>query len=322
MGRDAFHNLKQQKSPMLKIVFFTLVFLSWTGIAGSQVVFFPEKDAIWKEEHITIAGPFSRHFGLCGDTLIQGKTYSQLVEYQLDMDGEVASKTYYAAIRVEGEQVWALPNWLDNEVLLYDFSLQADEQIQLLDLATGSTVTRTVDSVTVINIAGADRKFIYFNPDQFGEAGEFWVQGFGSNYGVLWRAYQPASDLGFALACFQHGDMYLNLNVIGCSLPEIPVCGTVNDTGTPVEAAPMKLTAFPNPGGSDLSFAVNQTRNLEGYYLKIFAANGKLLKTVEHVLPETKLPGGEPLKPGFYIAVLETKKRGRVAAHCTFVVGQ
>jgi hypothetical protein len=307
---------------MRKVTFFTLVFLSWTGIANSQVVSFPESDAIWKEEYITIAGPFSRHFGLCGDTLINGTTYNQMVAFDLDMNGEVAEKTFTMAIRSEGPKVWVLPDGFNNEVLLYDFSLQANEQILLLDLASGSQVTRTVDSVKVENIAGADRRVIYFKPDLPGETGEFWIQGFGSNYGVLWRAYLPAADLGFALLCFQHGEEYLNLTAIECFLPAMPDdCETINAAEAPVAAAPLKLTATPNPAGSEIRFTVNQTRNLEAYSLKIYAANGKLLKTVDQVSPETKLPQADALKPGFYIAVLETKKGGRVVAHCTFVSG-
>ena len=307
---------------MRKVTFFTLVFLSWTGIANSQVVSFPESDAIWKEEYITIAGPFSRHFGLCGDTLINGTTYNQLVEFQLDTDGVVVGKTFNMAIRTEGAKVWALPDGFTIEVLLYDFNLQANEQILLLDLSSGSQLTRTVDSVKVENIAGADRRVIYFKPNLPGETGEFWVQGFGSNYGVLWRAYLPGADLGFALLCFQHDDEYLNLTAIECFLPELPDCGTVNASGTPAETVPLKLTAFPNPGGNEISFAVNQSWSLGDYNLKIYAANGKLLKTVEQVLPETKLPQGEVLNSGFYIAVLEVKKTGRVVAHCSFVSGK
>ncbi len=305
---------------MRRITLFTLVFLSWAGIANSQVVSFPEKDAIWKEEYLTIAGPFSRHFALCGDTLINGKSYSQLVQLELDTAGEVTGKTYTAAVRTDGDKVWVTPGTATDEVLLYDFSLQPGQEIQLSNLATGSQVSRTVDSVKLENLAGANRRVIYFKPEP-GEAGEFWIQGFGSNYGVLWRGHIPIPDFAFSLLCFQHADEYLNLTDIECFLPEIPVCETVNTSEAPVAVA-LKLTAYPNPSSNEVSFAISETRSLGEYQLKIYAANGKLMKTVEQVSPETKLPQAEALKPGFYIAVLEAKKTGRVVAHCTFVSGR
>lgn len=308
---------------MRKVTFITLVFLSWTGIANTQVVSFPENDAIWQEEYITIAGPFSRFFALCGDTLINSKNYNQLVQLQLDVNGEVTGKTYFAAVRTEGPKVWVVPQAATAEVLLYDYSLQAGQQVQLLNLTTGEQVSRTVDSVKVENIASANRRVIYFKPEA-SESGEFWIQGIGSNYGVLWRAHVPFPDFAFALLCFQHADKYVNLTTTECLLPQLPEeCDQVNADHAPVPASvTLKLTAFPNPGGQEMNFRVSVNSQLEKYNLKIYAANGKLMQTIEQVLPTTKLSPEPSMKPGFYIAVLELKQSGRVVAHCTFVTGE
>lgn len=310
---------KQQKSPMQKLLFSTLVFLVWTGAALSQIAPFPENDAVWKEEHITIVGPIFQHFALCGDTLINGKTYSQVVTLQEDSTGTVTGKSYLSAVRVEGEQVWVFPQGFSDEILLYDFSLEANDQILLLDFFSGSQLTRTVDSVKVENLAGADRRVIYFKPDLPGESGEFWIEGFGSNYGVLWRAYLPGADIGFQLLCFQHGDEYLNLTLIECFLPDVPDCGTTYAGEGAGAKGILKLTATPNPSGSEVKFFINQKNGWENSSLKIYAANGKLLMTMENVAPEMSLPETASLNPGFYIAVLESNHRERVLAYCTFV---
>lgn len=308
---------------MRGITFFTLVFLIlWTGKALSQNVPFPQNDALWKEEHITFAGPVLKYFALCGDTVIDGTSYAQVVELQVDNAMNVVGKTFLGGLRSGGPVVRYLPVWASFEYVLYDFSLQEEDVIDLLPLYGAEPITRKVDSVKMETLEGKLRKVIYFHPGPGEAQPEYWVEGIGSSYGLLGRAIPPGGDIGFTLLCYQHDAEYVNFTDIECFLPELTGCDLTSSSAEPDPEQPLKLTASPNPAGKDVRFFANRKNNLEGLTLKIYAANGKLLSVSEHVMQEMLLPGNVPLASGFYIAVLESKKTGRVMAHCTFILGK
>lgn len=306
---------------MQKTVLSSLVFLScWTGVALSQTVPFPQSNAVWKEEHETIAGPIFKHFALCSDTVINGNTYIQVVALQVDSALNVVQTAYMGGLRSGGGVVRFLPNYSMPEYVLYDFNLEAGDVIDLIPLYSDTPVSREVDSVKVEMVAGKMRKVIYFAPGYPGAPVEYWMEGIGSSYGLLGRAFDPGGDIGSQLLCFKHDEEYLNLTFIECFLPELPAeCGIFNAGQEVAANEPLKLTASPNPSGDDVRFSINQKTMPEPCVLKIYTANGKLLKTVGQVGLATVLPNGASLKPGFYIAVLESEKNRRVLAHCTFV---
>ncbi|MBI5914912.1 MAG: T9SS type A sorting domain-containing protein [Bacteroidetes bacterium] len=257
---------------------------------------------------------------MCSDTVINGNTYIQVVALQVDSALNVVQTAYMGGLRSGGGVVRFLPNYSMPEYVLYDFNLEAGDVIDLIPLYSDTPVSREVDSVKVEMVAGKMRKVIYFAPGYPGAPVEYWMEGIGSSYGLLGRAFDPGGDIGSQLLCFKHDEEYLNLTFIECFLPELPAeCGIFNAGQEVAANEPLKLTASPNPSGDDVRFSINQKTMPEPCVLKIYTANGKLLKTVGQVGLATVLPNGASLKPGFYIAVLESEKNRRVLAHCTFV---
>ncbi|GEM_PF-4696382 len=308
---------------MRKTVFSSIVFLFiWTGNIGAQNLPFPTSNASWKMAETTIAGPIFKHAALCGDTVINGVHYSQLLDLQVDNAMNITGSTFLGGLRQNGGVVRFLPNDGASELLLFDFNLQAGDIIDLPQIYFGSTISRKVDSVKVELLTGKLRKVIYFQPGYQGAPVEYWMEGIGSSYGLLGRGIDPGGDLGYELLCFEHDEAYLNLTLIECFLPQLPVeCGTINAGKDLATKGPIKLTASPNPSGPSLRFSINQTQLPEPCHLKIYAANGKLLNTIANVQPTTHLPTDLNLSPGFYIATLESERTERVLAHCSFVVG-
>ncbi|MBI1224513.1 MAG: hypothetical protein GC192_04690 [Bacteroidetes bacterium] len=285
---------------------------------------FPESSAIWKEQEITIAGPIFSHNAICGDTLLNGTHYSQVLGLQVDNDQNITGSYFKGGLRVSGDEVF-FRAYSGQEVLLYDFNLEANDVINVAEVFLGNTVSRTVDSVKTEMLADKMRKVIYFKPSDSNAPVEFWVEGIGSSFGLLDRGFEPGPDHGSTLLCFQHSETYLNLTLIECFLPELPeACGVVNAAKEEqVAKKPLQLSAQPNPAGpTTLRFVTNQQKLPEACSLKIYAANGKLLKTIAAAQPEMELPAGLNLTPGFYIATLESVKTERVLAHCSFVMGQ
>lgn len=308
---------------MQKTVFSSIVFLfAWTGIMYAQNVPFPVGEAIWKESHTTIAGPVFKHTALCGDTIINGVGYSQVLDFSVDNELNITGSYYIGGLRSNGGVVRFLPSNNATELLLYDFNLEAGEEVELTNIIFGDTVTRKVDSVKTEMLGGKMRKVIYFEPGYQGAPVEYWIEGIGSSFGLLGRGADPGGDIGSELLCFQHGEEYHNQTLIECFLPMLPASCAVVNSGTEVpNAQPLKLTTQPNPGRSDMRFSINQKQLPEACNLKIYAANGKLLSTIADAQPEMELPSGLALAPGFYIATLESERTERVLAHCTFVVG-
>ena len=135
---------------MQKTVFSSIVFLFiWTGNLRTQNVPFPESSAIWKEQHTTIGGPIFNHVTLCGDTLLNGTNYSQLLDLQVDSAMNITNSTFVGGIRSNGSVVRFLPNDGSPELLLYDFSLEAGDVIDLTQVFFSDPVSREVDSVKV-----------------------------------------------------------------------------------------------------------------------------------------------------------------------------
>lgn len=284
------------------LLIITLVFLGWTGVGLSQDIPFPQNDAIWKEEHITFAGPLFKHFALCGDTVIGGNTYSLVFELQLDAGGNVAGQIYRGGIRSEGGVVSYLPDYNFPEFILYDFNLQPGDGIQLFPWYDNLPVTRKVDSVAVHLIAGQMRRVIYFAPGSAGAPVERWMEGIGSSYGLLGRAFDPGGDIGFNLHCWRHGDTLFNLSTIACQMPEVENCGFVSATDEP--AAQAGFEVFPNPSSGDFFVKMTGWQAAEPWRVKIFAADGRLKMEVQSEGLEAKIPG-KALEPGVYFGWLE-----------------
>ncbi|MCF8247924.1 MAG: T9SS type A sorting domain-containing protein [Saprospiraceae bacterium] len=308
---------------MQKTFFSSIVFLFvWTGATLAQNLPFPESNAIWKEANTTIAGPIFSHTALCGDTLLNGINFSQVLSVQVDSALNITGSFYFGGLRSNNGVVRFKPNDFSAELLLYDFNLQPNDVIDLTEVFLGNTVSRKVDSVKMEMLAGKMRKVIYFEPGYLNAPVEYWMEGIGSNFGLLGRASDPGPDHGSDLLCFEHGTEYHNQTLIECFLPQLPAeCGILNaGKEVVVKKGPLKLTAQPNPAGPTLRFSTNQKQLPEACNLKIYTANGKLLKTVAATQPEMDLPAGTNLTPGFYIATLESQRTERVLAHCSFVV--
>jgi hypothetical protein len=301
---------------MKRIVPFTLIFLSWAGIAAAQNIPFPQNNAIWKEAHTTIAGPILRHFALCGDTVINNTTYSRVVQLQLDSTGQVSGKTYMGAIRSGGPIVRFIASGEVEENVLFDFSLQAGDTIQVKPWFGDFPIVRAVDSVRTEDLAGQLRKVIYFHPGYEGAPVEFWIEGIGSSYGLMGRAIDPGADLGFDLLCFQHGNEYLNLTLIECFLPEVPDCGFSNST----ERMPLPMTISPNPSNTDIKVSIPEDRLVAPWHLVVFDAVGRVVSTIE---PQSTfvavIPGGS-LAPGTYFLTIDENETGRKLGHAKVVI--
>lgn len=255
----------------LKFTFlFTLIFCG--QILLSQNVF-PDNNAVWKTLAATIAGGIETYVGLCGDTLIDGRFYNRMEQLTLDSAFNVSDKTFLGGVRSEGEVVYYFQEGEAEEVVLYDFGLEEGDSIVLDPIYAFVPITRYVDSVRVLSIAGADRKVIYFEPGASFAPVEIWIEGIGSNFGPIYRAIDPGFDYGWDLLCFLHGAEYLNLTLIECFLPELNDCPIINSVP---EKENLNFSIFPNPT-FDKVFIESKNGSLNNLEINLFSLDGRLV---------------------------------------------
>lgn len=263
----------------LSFLFFFL-FSAFAGI--SQTIDFPDNNAIWKEAQITIAGPFTRHLALCGDTLFNGVVYSQIVELQVNDSMQITSSNYVGALREENSLVYYHSDFLPDDILLYDFSLEAGDEISLSFTFADQQVTRKVESTEVQLLAGKMRKVIYFENavPTCSLPKEIWIEGIGSSYGLLERSFDPCTvaDAGGQLLCFQQEDEYLNLTFIECFLPTLNNCSFINATEN-ISPKNTLLHLYPNPTADHLFIEIKNELITADFKFLVINSFGQIIET-------------------------------------------
>lgn len=188
-----------------KFIFLSICCLA-TMICKAQV--FPESDAIWNIKIDTK----EHYYGLTGDTIIDGKSYSKL--YLLNDTTLIpdSRKEYLGGFRQEGKKVWFRPSLHDDyisnypyypkETVLHDFSNVGDtiwhnfvsdwnvRYWEMRDSISASIITskftdeqgRTIYNTQQFIIINSNRKEFTYEVGR-----DRWIEGIGSiGKGLFW----------------------------------------------------------------------------------------------------------------------------------------
>ena len=144
----------------------------------------------------------------------------------------------FGVFREEEGKVWGRCFIYDpNELLYYDFTANVGDVVSFGIFGA----PHTVDSISIENIGGIDRKKFWFglSYDSFGNphAIETWVEGMGSNLGLPWSGWGETYDFNSRLLCFhQNGSLvWQDPAYNACSPAEVE------------EVKKNGLSVFPNP---------------------------------------------------------------------------
>lgn len=165
----------------------------------AQAQSFPTNDATWQGVLNSFIGPVPMRQVMCGDTTINGVQYARFYNYA-NIPGVGDTLLYELAIRTEGERVWYVYMEQSQERLLYDFSLQAGEEITLNYVGLNDEVTLQVDSVVTMGQGSDTYRVICFKPRN--GIIESWIQGVGSTLGPINRGLIAIDALG-QLQCYR-----------------------------------------------------------------------------------------------------------------------
>lgn len=261
---------------------------------------FPANDATWQGVLYSFIGPVPMRQLLCGDTLINGMHYSRFYNYTT-IPGQGDVLTYQLALRVDGERVWFVYMGQSQERLLYDFGLQADEEITVDYVGLPDQVTLQVDSVEVVGQGGSAYRIIHFKPRN--GISEAWIQGVGSTLGPINRGLIAIDALG-ELHCFRKGGqlVYHAADEVECTFEYD--CMLTEVEPEPQPAAAMQL--FPTLGSGALQFANPLS---EPVLLRAFNLQGQLAGQYGPFAGgQHSFDAGE-LSPGLYLfQAVETNK--------------
>lgn len=195
------------------------------------------------------------------DTLVEGVRYTKVLETR---NGE-GTPRLAALLREENGKVWKRESSTD--LLLYDFTAQVGDTVRFGDFAESFVV----DSISIEQIGGVDRKKIWFGLeyDITGEpyAIETWTEGIGSDMGLLFSGWFYATGGYYQALCFhQNGELLWQNEYYGTCMV---------DAVDEMDISPISL--YPNPTSD-----VVHIEGVEAAEVLVYNSIGQLVKTLQN----------------------------------------
>ena len=197
-----------------------------------------------------------------GDMLIEDVRYMKIMGAVND-----SYPIFYTLLREEDGKVWKRYSIAHPETLLYDFTASVGDTLCFGEPGASFVL----DSISMVQIGGIDRRKFWFGLeyDGFGNprAKETWVEGIGSDFGLLWSGYYGVYDGWHCLLCFhQYGELVWEN-------PEYGFC-----TYTTVEEnKDSEIALYPNPGNNTLNICTT----LQNACVEVYDINGRLVHNQE-----------------------------------------
>lgn len=162
---------------------------------------------------------------------------------------------------VSTEQVYFRENNSDH--LLYDFNVQADDVINVWSFGTPTEITIT--NVQLVDINGEQRKMISYLQNEW--FGGYYIEGIGSNNGLLDYAWANIADAGGELTCY-----YENEELIWSNPDFNGTCAIIQNVN---ELEKIEFDIFPNPAKTEINILFS--KNILVSFVEITDISGRLI---------------------------------------------
>ncbi len=182
----------------------------------------------------------------------------------------------------------------NNDVLLFDFSLNLADQIQI----NGKDFV--VESITNVNVNGGQRRqWRLRDLSSFPGPSEIWIEGVGSIYYPLSNVYQMVSDPTFSMKCsFKNDVSVFNQGIYNNDVATD--CQALGVTG--YDDAASKISLTPNPFRTELT--INTLVGLQDATINVYNMIGQMVKQANHLNGNKIVFNRENLNPGIYLIQL------------------
>lgn len=254
-----------------------LILLAFSALAQGGYRPFPTTNALWSQDMTGVLEPIEFEDYTCGDTTFGGQAYTKVFTHIRAFGG--GESTYLqGSIREAGKQVFFYKFPENIEFLLYDFSLQigdtievkrsVEENIQLFTMRVLS-----IDSVTLTDGVHKRWKLKSVFSADFPET---WVEGVGSTFGLVSRTLGYVGGTPPKLNCtLQAGaTIYTLPNYPPCDFTLSAECQEMVAVHTPENTS---AVVFPNPFSEKLS--VSLPADHVSCALRLYDCFGKLLRS-------------------------------------------
>ncbi len=234
---------------------------------------FPTDSAYWSVIH-GYEDPFgttctrSVQYGMIGDTLIEGSTYSKIYANNLwfsdsDTTFNPATAEYYAALKEDSTKKVFVRRATDTtDILLYDFSLELGDTFCFDFFNHLCSPVLFIDSILVNT---SYRRVIKIQVSET----QYWIEGIGNLYG-LFDLSQTGSNFNY-LACFHNNDYSFSHH------PFSPIQGCHCDNGIGIpEHPPFTSTLYPNPATNSATLEFENPTNT-AFNLQVFDITGRVV---------------------------------------------
>jgi hypothetical protein len=271
------------------------------GLAQNYVQM-PVENAIWSEYYLVYDNIdpdiYPYYIIENGDTVINNLTYHKIFKSNdtvIDFSGD----SYTGCFREDSNKaVYFLPQDSINEVLMYDFSKQVGDTLeipatQLWKYETLSLIIYKIDSV---EIEGNFRKVTHFTEWPTNEL--CWIEGIGSNMGFLYSFYSYGIGEGPELNCFTHNDVFIYQNPESW-LSNCFVFTEIKDQ----KYIELEMKIFPNPATTFITIQIK-----EGIPIEQVIIYNHLGQKVLEIKPVNNTVDVSKLKPGMYFLEVTTRE--------------
>jgi hypothetical protein len=211
--------MKKNKTMKATRIYFLLVLLLMAGgvtMQAQEYLPIAQKGNEWHTFETSV-WQINNYVNWCsGDTLIEDVRYMKIMGTVND-----SYPIFYTLLREEEGKVWKRYSIAHSETLLYDFTASVGDTLRIGDFAE----EMVLDSISVVQIGDVDRRKFWFGLEYDGlgnpRAKETWVEGIGSDYGLLWTGYFNVFDGWHCLLCFhQNGELvWQNPEYNTCTYP-------------------------------------------------------------------------------------------------------
>ena len=212
------------------------------------------------------------YFYFDGDSVIGEKSYKKVISCD---DKLHENRKVKGLIREENQKTYFMPSYFDEEILLYDFSLEENMYFEynLIPESPELTLTLYVSAVDSVDINGLMKKRIQIKLIPDGEIIDTWIEELGSLNGILEPCYNYYYVGAFEhLLCYFQDDelIYKHPNYSECYYNTVSIQEVLNKP---------KISVSPNP--VDNQIIINAPEQIISR-IEIFNSSGKKIYSQLH----------------------------------------
>lgn len=276
----------------LYTIFALLLMTRSVAMYAQEYVPIIQEGNVWNTLDVT-AGMYNTYYNnvnwFSGDTIIDDVRYAKLMG---TTDGDAPH--LFSLLREDDGKVWERLN-NQREILLYDFTANVGDTLWC-GLWADEYHYNIVDSISIEHIGGVDRKKFWFGLEYgwFGTAAtEIWIEGIGSDLGLLYSGSAGISGAYYCTLCFHQNDelIWQNPNYDDCTFDAVGENSFANE-----------IFVCPNPAKDVVN--INFADDTECQSVAIYSIDGRL---VVETFPETSQSSTiniADLTPGLYLIKL------------------